>query len=85
MTDAEEAVYEHPTASDTIIEASTSTASYTSIPSLTDSPARYKLQRNSGRQEFYGNWARSVLRVAVPACFRVLESLQHTPSHKLHG
>eukprot|EP00913_Durusdinium_trenchii_P009284 g8723.t1 len=33
MTDAEEAVYEHPTASDTIIE------------------------------EFYGNWARSVLRV----------------------
>lgn len=26
MTDAEEAVYEHPTASDTIIEASTSTA-----------------------------------------------------------
>lgn len=33
MTDAEEAIYEHPTASDTIIE------------------------------EFYGNWARSVLRV----------------------
>ena len=30
MTDAEEAVYEHPTASDTIIEAITSTASYTS-------------------------------------------------------
>ena len=55
MTDAEEAVYEHPTASDTIIE------------------------------EFYGNWARSVLRVVPPACLVRLSAWTEFMAGALHG